>query len=350
MGVERKKCLAAVLYGPEDMKIEEVDIPVIGPDDVLVQMKACTLCGSDLHGYLGKHPRVTYPRILGHEFSGVIAQIGENIRSFNEGQRVVCDIDLRCGICEYCMQGRGNICVDIRTQGFDADGAYSEYVKVHKSNLYPLPDSVSFEDACLIQTLGVAYNGVKRRAEIKINDEVLIIGCGPIGLCALIIAKAGGANVISADTVVYRLELAKELGADEIIDAEKENLVAKVLQLTEGRGVEKVIEAVGGPQDVTLGQCTQVVQRGGLVVILGTFSGNRATLRATEFKDRELEMRGSRAYVGGEAFPDLIQSMHSGKIDISRMITHRMKLIDVEEGLRLMQKKSQNVMKVVITP
>lgn len=350
MNIAREKCLAAVLYGPEDMRIEEVDVPEIGPDDALIQMQACTLCGSDLHGYHGNHPRVTYPRILGHEFSGFITRTGENVSGFEAGQRVVCDIDLRCGICEYCLKGRGNVCVEIKTQGFDADGAYSEYVKVHKSNLYKLPDNVSFEEACFIQTLGIGYNGVKRRGEIKINEEVLIIGCGPIGLSALIIAKAGGANVISTDTIDYRLGLAKELGADATINSSNEDVVEKVLSMTNGRGVEKVIEAVGGPQDTTLGQCTQVVKRGGLIVLIGTFSGNKATLRATEFKDRELEMRGSRAYVGGEAFPDLIQLLSCGKIDVSKMISHRMKLAEVEKGLRLMDAKSENVMKVVITP
>jgi len=348
--MKKKKCMAAVLYGPEQMRIEQVDIPEIGPDDALIQMKACSLCGSDLHGYMGNHPRVVYPRILGHEFSGVIAELGENVDGFSKGQRVVCDIDFRCGTCYACRQGKGNLCVHIKTQGFDMDGAYSEYVKVDKSNLFALPDNVSFEDASVIQTLAVAYNGVKRRGEVKLNENILIIGCGAIGLCALILAKAGGATVITADAVDYRLEMATELGADEVIHVGKEDLVKRVLELTGGIGVEKVIEAVGGPQDVTLGQCTQVVQRGGVVIMVGTFSGNKATLRATEFKDREIDLRGSRAYISWKAWPELIVSISTGKIDVSKLFTHRLKLAEVEKGLKLMQSRSERVMKVVITP
>ncbi len=350
MNMKQNKCLAAVLYGPEDMRIEQIDVPRIGPNDALIQMKACALCGSDLSGYLGKHGRVVYPRILGHEFSGVIAKLGQKGKGFSEGQRVCCDPDIRCGICAPCRQGRVNLCVNLKTQGFDIDGAYSEYVKVPQDNLYPIPDDTSFEDTSLIQTLGVAYSAVKRRGEVLFNDNVLIIGCGPIGLSALLFAKAAGANVIIADTVGYRLEMAKELGADEVINAEKDNLVESVLQLTQGKGVDKVIEAVGGQQDVTLGQCTQAVKRGGLVILVGTFAGNKATLRATEFKDREIELRGSRAYIGWEAFPEIIQLIASGKINVSRMITHRLKLAEVEKGLKLMQSKKENVVKVVISP
>ena len=348
--MKQDKCLAAVLYRPEDMRIEQVDVPSIGPNDALIQMKACALCGSDLGGYLGKHGRVVYPRILGHEFSGVIAKLGQKVKGFSEGQQVCCDPDIRCGTCDLCRQGRVNICVNLKTQGFDIDGAYSEYVKVQQDNLYPIPDNTSFEDTSLVQTLGVAYSAVKRRGEVLFNDYVLIIGCGPIGVSALMLAKAAGANVIIADTVDYRLEMAKELGADEVLNAEKDNLVESVLQLTHGKGVDKVIEAVGGQQDVSLGQCTQAVKRGGLVVLVGTFAGNKATLRATEFKDREIEMRGSRAYIGWEAFPEIIQLIASGKINASRMITHRLKLAEVEKGLKLMQSKQENVMKVVISP
>jgi L-iditol 2-dehydrogenase len=350
MNMEEKKCLAAVLYGPEDMRIEQVDVPSIGPNDALIQMKACALCGSDLSGYLGKHGRVVYPRILGHEFSGVIAKLGQKVTGFSEGQRVCCDPDIRCGTCDLCRQGRGNLCVTLKTQGFDIDGAYSEYVKVHQDNLYPIPDNTSFEDTSLVQTLGVAYSAVKRRGEVLFNDYLLIIGCGPIGLSSLLFAKAAGAYVIITDTVGYRLEMAKELGADEVINAENADIVESVLRLTQGKGVDKVIEAVGGQQDVTLRQCTQAVKRGGLVVLVGTFAGNKATLRATEFKDRELEMRGSRAYIGWYAFPEIIQLIASGKINVSRMITHRLKLAEAEKGLKLMQDKQEKVMKVVISP
>jgi threonine dehydrogenase-like Zn-dependent dehydrogenase len=348
--MEKEKCWAAVLYGAQDMRFEQVAVPEIGPYDTLIKMQGCVLCGSDLHGYLGRHHRVVYPRILGHEFAGVIEKRGEKVKDFSKGQRVFCDIDMPCGTCDPCRQGRGNICANIKTIGFDVDGAFSEYVKVPSANLYPIPDNLSFEEACLANNFGLAYNAVKRRGEVLLNDKVLIIGCGPIGVCTVILAKSAGANVIIAGNHDYQLEMAKELGADEVINAKKDDTVARTLNFTQGKGVDKVIEIVGGQQDVTLGQCTQAVRRGGLVVIVGTFSGNKATLRATEFKDREISMRGSRSFIGRETLPKVIRLIASGKFNASRLISHRLRLEEVEKGLRIMKNRAENVMKVVISP
>jgi threonine dehydrogenase-like Zn-dependent dehydrogenase len=347
-GLLGKTCRAAVLFGPEDLRIENIPVPLIGPEEVLVQVKTCALCGSDLHAYLGKHPRIVFPRILGHEFAGVIVKKGEKVLGWEIGQRVCCDIDLPCGQCDPCRQGRRNLCVNLKTQGFNSDGAYCELVKVPQNNLYLLPDSVSFDEASMIQTLAIAYNGVKRRGEVTVQDQVLIFGCGPIGLCALAVAKAAGAKVSVVDTLDYRLEAARTMGADQIFNAAKGDLVKSILEWTRGKGVDKVIEAVGGEQDVTLSQASQVVKRAGLIVVIGTFSANRATLRMAEFKDRELEMRGARGYVN--AFPDCIDLVASGKLRLDRMITHRLRLEEVKKGLNLMKEKTGSVLKVIINP
>ncbi len=344
-----EKCWAAVLYGPEDMRFEQIDIPEIGPYDILVQVRACGICGSDLHGYLGAHPSVVMPRIMGHEFSGVIAELGKEVKEFRRGDRVVCDNEISCGSCEQCLQGNPNICSHIKTIGFTLDGAYCEYVKVPHRNVYSLPGNVSFEDATLVQTLGVAYNSVKR-AEISFNDWILIMGCGPIGLSVLILARAAGARLIVADMVDYRLDKARELGADVAVNTEKEDLLDRVMELTKGRGADRVIEAVGGSQDVTIGQCIRSVKRGGLVVLVGTFAQDKATLPATLFKDRQIELRGSKAYAGWKAFPELVSMIAEGKIAVSAMITHRMKLVEVEKGLKMMKSKEDKVVKVVVSP
>lgn len=348
--MQQNKCRAAVLSAAEHIDIKYVDIPQIGKDDVLVRTKACILCGSDLHGYLGRHPRVVYPRILGHEFSGVIARLGQNVSGFSEGQPVFCDIDISCGVCDYCREGRVNLCTNIKTIGFDEDGACAEYARVPKANIHPIPATMTFEAAALMNNFALAHNAVKRKGEVAEKDKVLIIGCGPVGLCSLITAKAAGAAVFIAGNHDYQLELARHFGADEVINAKKEDTVSRVLQITHGKGADKVIEIVGGVQDVTLGQCTQAVRRAGLIVLVGTFSGNRATLRAAEFKDRELEMRGSRSYIGSEAIPDVIRFIRSGAVDVTELISHRLNLEEVEHGLRLMQTRKENVMKVVISP
>lgn len=339
---------AAVLYGSEDLRLEDLPVPAVGPGEVLVRVKSCAICGSDLHAYLGKHPRVVFPRVLGHEFAGVVDQKGVKVEGWEVGQRVCCDVDLSCGECDLCRQGRRNLCVKLRTQGFDSDGAYAELVKVPGRNLYALPEWVSFDEASMVQTLAVAYNGVKRRGEVQVQDRMLVFGCGPIGLCALAVAKAGGAKVLAVDTLDYRLKIAGEMGADQTCNASTADLIRCAMDWTRGKGVDKVIECVGGTQDVTMSQASQVVKRGGLIVVVGTYGNNRATLRMAEFKDRELELRGSRTYV--DAFPDCIELVASGKLGLDRLITHHFRLEGVEKGLRLMRDKAENVMKVIVHP
>ena len=344
----KKTQRVARLYGPEDLRLENISIPEIGPEEVLIEVKACALCGSDLPGYLGKHPRIVFPIIMGHEFVGVICQKGQNVSGWEIGQRVCGDPGLPCGKCDPCRQGRTNICVNVRVIGFNVDGAYSQYVKIPQQNLNFLPDSVSFDEGSIIQTLTVAYNGVKRRAEVKVQDRVLIFGCGPIGLCALGAAKASGAKVFMVDTLDYRLAIAKRMGADETLNPMKVDLVKSTLDLTGGKGVDKVIEAVGGEQDVTLGQTTQVVKRGGLIVVIGTFSNNKATLRITEFKARELELRGSQGWAG--SWQECIDLVASKRLRLEPLISHRMSLEEVEKGLQIMKSKTENVMKIIIHP
>jgi L-gulonate 5-dehydrogenase len=343
-----KTCRAVRLYGPGDLRIESIPVPLTGPEDVLVRVKACGLCRSDLHAYLEKHPRIILPRILGHEFAGVIVKKGKNVSGWEIGQRVCCDIDFPCGQCDPCRQGKRNLCTNLETQGVTSDGGYCEVVKVPQDNLYLLADSVSFDEASLIQTLAIAYNAVKRRGEVTVQDEVLIFGCGPIGLSALSVAKAAGAIVSMVDTHDYRLEMATALGADRTFNATKGDLVKSVLESTQDKGVDKVIEAVGGGQDMTLRQATQVVKRGGLIVVVGTFTANGTSLRMAEFTGRELEMRGCRGYV--DAFPDCIELVASGKLKLSRIITHRLTLEEVEEGFKLMKDKAEGVLKVIIHP
>ena len=339
---------AAVLYASEDLRLEDLPVPTVGPEEVLVRVKSCAICGSDLHAYHGKHPRVVFPRVLGHEFSGVIDQKGDRVEGWGMGQRVCCDVDLSCGECDLCRQGRRNLCLRLRTQGFDSDGAYAELVKVPARNLYALPEWVSFDEASMVQTLAVAYNGVKRRGEVQVQDRVLVFGCGPIGLCALAVAKAGGARVLAVDTLDYRLKIAGEMGADQLCNSSSADLIRCAMDWTLGKGMDKVIECVGGTQDVTMSQATQVVKRGGLIVVVGTYGNNRATLRMAEFKDRELELRGSRTYV--DAFPDCIEMVASGKLALDKLITHHFPLEEVEKGLRLMHEKAENVMKVIVHP
>lgn len=339
---------AAVLSGPETLCMTHVPIPQIGPEEVLVQVKACSLCGSDLHAYLGHLSRIIFPRVLGHEFSGIIAQKGQKVFGWQIGQRVCCSVDVPCKTCELCCAGRWNLCENLETIGFERDGAYSEYVKVPQENLHLLPDSLSFEEASMIQTLSIAYNAVKRRGAVRIQDHVIILGCGPIGLCALAVAKASGAKVYMVDILQHRLDTANAMGADQTFNAAKVDVVKGVLDLEGGRGVDKVIEAAGGEQQMTAVLATQLVKRGGIVVVAGTFFDDLAPMRINEIKSRELDVRGARGDV--RDFSACIDLVASGKIRLDRMISHRLRLEDTEKGLRMMIAKDENVVKIIMTP
>lgn len=348
-GLVKETCKAAVLYGPGDLRIEEVPVPEVGPGDVLVRVKSCSLCGSDLHAYVTKHPRVTFPRILGHEFSGTIFKKGEAVSDWKIGDRVCCGVNIACDECAPCLEGQKHLCLNLKGIGFDLDGAYSEFVKVPQNNLFHLPDAISLDEASMIQTLTVGYNAVKLRGEVTLQDRVLIFGAGPIGLCVLASTIASGAKTYVVDTLDYRLEIAKTMGGEETLNPAQGDLVKKVLDLTGGKGVDKVFEAVGGEQDITLTQATRVVKRGGMVVVLGTFSGNRATLPITDFKNWALDLRG-----GGKTHPDIwpdcIDLVASGRVRLEKMISHQLKLDDVEKGLKLMHEKGDRVLKVIIHP
>ena len=339
---------AAVLYGRENLRLASVPLPTLGPDEVLVQVKACSLCGSDLHAFLGQLPRIRFPRILGHEFAGVIAQTGRDLSRWQVGQRVGCSVDVTCETCEPCRQGRRNLCESLQTIGFERDGAYGEFVQVPQGNLHPLPDSLSFEEASMIQTLTIAYNAVRRRGEVQVQDRVVILGCGPIGLCALAVAKVSGARAYMVDILDYRLEAARAMGADGTFNAGRGDVVKSILALDAGRGVDKVIEAAGGEQKTTLVQATQLVKRGGIVVVAGTFADVLAPVRINEIKSRELELRGARGDV--DDFPACIDLAASGKISLQPMITHRIGLDEAEKGLRMMMAKGEKVIKVILTP
>jgi threonine dehydrogenase-like Zn-dependent dehydrogenase len=338
----------ARLYAAHDLRLEEMPRPTPAAGQVLIEVRACSICGSDVHAYQGHHPRLTLPRVLGHEFAGVIAATGPGVTGLPPGTAVCSDIDLSCGRCRPCRAGRGNICVALRTLGFDADGAYAEFVTVPAANIYRLPEGVGFDEGAVVQTLGIGYHAVAHRAEVKPGQRVVILGSGPIGLSILAAAKALGGRVGMTDFDPFRLDLARRMGADATWPAGGDDLVGRVLDWTDGEGADTVFEAVGGDQDATLGVASQVARRGGLLVMVGTFTANRATLRAAEFKDRELELRGSRG--NHQAFGPCLDLLAAGKLDPTPMITHRLPLADAEGGLTRLKRREPGMVKVVLRP
>jgi threonine dehydrogenase-like Zn-dependent dehydrogenase len=339
---------ATILHGGGDLRYETVADPVPGPRDVVVKVHACSICGSDVHAYHGKHPRLVFPRILGHEFAGEIVATGREIRGFRVGDRVCCDIDFACGRCGPCLEGRGNICEQLRTMGFDRDGAYAEYALVPDFNLYRLPDNVTYDQASAVQVLGISYHAVADRVQPKAGEWIAVIGAGPVGLGAALVAQVMGAEVAILDVLDFRLAMAAKLGIPTTIDAREGDLRQRALALTGGRGFDKVIECVGGFQERTVTDAVDMVKRGGQITIVGTFPENRATIPIAYIKDREIDLNFSRGNF--RAFAPCIELVASGRIDPERYISHRFPLDRAEDALKLLEARGVEAHKIVLHP
>lgn len=339
---------AAILHGGGDLRYESVPDPAPGAGEAVVRVHACSICGSDLHAFHGKHPRLVFPRILGHEFAGEIVALGKGMEKFHVGERVCCDIDFACGQCGPCLEGRGNICEALRTMGFDRDGAYAEYALVPHFNLYPLPENVGYDQASAVQVLGISYHAVADRVRPQPGERVAVIGAGPIGLGAALIAQAAGAEVTITDVLDYRLAKARELGIPRAINARDADMRTRALELTGGRGFDKVVECVGGLQERTMSDAVAMVKRGGQITVVGTFPENRATIPIAYIKDREIDLNFSRGNF--RAFAPCLELVGSGRIDPARYISHRFPLTRAVDALELLGVRDVEAHKIVLHP
>jgi len=339
---------AMILWEPEKMELINLPVEKPGPGEVLLKVEACSICGSDLEGYHGIHPKVSLPRIMGHEVACRVEALGKGVESLSEGDRVAGTGWNACMECSRCQSGNPDSCEHPLEPGFSAHGGYAEYMLVRPRSLAPIPEELSYEEAAAAQPAGIAYHAVATRAHVAEGETVLIQGCGPIGLSALMLCKLRGARVVSTDIVDYRCRKAQELGADFSLNAHTENIEKIVQDVTTGKGVDKVIECVGGDQDDTLPQAVQCVRERGLVVVVGSFAQDAATIPIINFKFQEKNIIGSQSMP--EGYEPVFKLIRERRLDVKGLITHRMSLGEIETGLGLMNRKQDGVLKVVICP
>ncbi len=333
---------AALITRPYEVKVIERDIPEVKENEVLISVRACGICGSDLHIYRGRHPFVKEPRIPGHEFSGIVVEGDE----YSKGERVTVEPLIPCGKCELCRRGEYNVCRSLKVLGVHVDGAMAEYVKVPKSRVFKLPKSLGFEEGALVEPLAVAVHVVKR-AGIKLGDDVFIIGAGPIGLLILQVAKAVGARrIFISDVIDYRLDVAEKLGADYIINPTRDDVIQTIASLTKYRGIDVTIE-VAGARD-TLYQALKVTRPHGKVVVVGFFEDEIVGVSATDIVAKELYIVGSRVY--WHDFPVALELMSTRTIDVKKIITHKLPLSMAKRAFEIADKKEENALKVLVFP
>jgi NADPH2:quinone reductase len=291
--------------------------------------------------YLWEFP-VKTPVILGHEFSGEIVEVGKDVQDLQEGDKVAVDPVLSCGLCNACVAGRDNLCERLRAIGGAGDvivnGAFAEYTLVPREAVGNIPPGMSFDEGALVEPLGCCIHGIDK-SRVKAGETVGLIGAGPIGLLLLQLTRAAGAaKIVVADLKDDRLELAKELGADIVVNSSHEDLRARLMELTHGEGADLVIEAVGSP--LTVKQSVEMVKKGGRVTIFGVPPvSSKMDLSPFDVYFREIAIVGVYA-ITRDTFRRSIAMLGSGRVKVDRLITERFALNDIVKALTLAEKKA----------
>ncbi|NUM47187.1 MAG: alcohol dehydrogenase catalytic domain-containing protein [Anaerolineales bacterium] len=292
------------------------------PDSVLLKVKSVGVCGSDLHGYTGQSGRRVPPLIMGHEVTAEVIEVGEAVRNLPPGSRVAIQPVEFCGVCPQCLAGRRNVCEKRRLMGMNAPGAYAEYVTWSASNLFQLPDTLSYEDGALTEPLSVAVHAVSL-AHIKLYDTALVVGAGPIGLLTLAVLKLTGLSRIAvSDTSDARLEVARALGAQVTINPIRQNPRQVVNEFTNGGGVDLAFEAVG--ISATAQQSLEVTRNNGTVVWIGN-NQRLIEIDMQAIVTRELRVIGSYG-MNDEDFQRSLRLLADGQIPTGQLINRRASL------------------------
>jgi len=336
------KMKAVVYRGPERLAVEEVDVPEISSQEVLVKVKAAGVCGTDVRIYHGRfRVPVKSGRIIGHEFSGDIVEVGKEVEGLAVGMRVTVRPIMHCGRCLYCLQGRTNICLSRPTLGYEYDGAFAEYVRIpvqaiRNGNVFELPENLSYEEAAITEPLAACVNGAER-SNIKPGDTVVIVGGGPIGLMHLQLAKLYGAGrVIVSEIKEERLKVAEDFGADLTVNPLEEDLVNSVKNLTQGYGADVAIVAVGAPTAIE--QAIRTVRKGGTVNLFGGCpTGSSITIDPNIIHYGELIVTGtsgSTPYHHWKA----VRLASTGQVKLRPLITHVLPLEKAVDAISMKER------------
>jgi L-iditol 2-dehydrogenase len=342
---------AVVKYGKgkEMIEIREIPKPKISDDEVLIEVKAVSVCGSDLHIYHDSHPYWP-PVVLGHEFSGVIAEVGKEVKGWKVGDHIVSETRTgSCGVCYICQSGYPQVCEQKRPLGIGVNGAYTKFVAVPAKLLHRLSDNIPFEVGAVIEPIAICVTSIIERSQFQAGETVLITGPGPIGLISLAIARAAGAKSIgvtgrSADEGI-RFEKARKLGADYTINVDQEDPVKKVLEKTNGLGVDILIETSGGGKAIY--QAFEIVRRFGRVCAIGISGKEEVGIPYDRgiFKALRYDFCFSSSWTAWEKTIGLISK---GLIPAEKIISHKLPLEKWEEAFHLLE--NLQAAKVVLIP
>jgi 2-desacetyl-2-hydroxyethyl bacteriochlorophyllide A dehydrogenase len=336
---------AAVLHGPDDLRVEEVARPSAGLGEVLLRVERCGICGTDSHIVRGRFPAPNLPLIIGHEFAGTVVETGAGVEHVQQGDRATADINIACGTCFFCRHGNKLFCPSVRQLGVHDAGGMAEYVVAPASNVYKLPDSMPFDHAAYIEPLACAIHG-QNRVKLANAETVLIIGAGPMGLAHAAISRLRGASkIIMSEPDAKRRERAHAMGSDIEVDPLAPGGIDEILDATEGRGADVVIEAVGST--VTYTQAIKLARRGGRVLAYGAAPAD-ATIEVRPFDIYAKELTIVGSYAGTyETWPNAIDLISSGRFDPSKIVDAVRPLTDVMQAIESLE-SDKSVVKVQV--
>jgi L-iditol 2-dehydrogenase len=330
--------------------VEELEMPRIGTDEVLVRVRACGICGSDVHGMDGSTGRRIPPIIMGHEAAGEIAAVGDAVSGWKPGNRVTFDSTIYCGRCWHCLRGEVNLCEERRVLGvsckeFRRDGAFAEFVAVPARVLCRLPDDLAFEKASMVEAVAVAVHAVKRTL-LAANASVAVLGSGMIGLLVVQVLKAAGCGrVIAIDLDADRLKLALKLGATEALQGGLPGLAGEVRRLCDGRGADAVFEVVGAAS--TLATAVECARKGASVTLVGN-AEPRVELPLQAVVTRQITLIGSCASSG--EYPECLELVASGRVNVTDFISATAPLEDGARWFERLRSGEKGLMKVLLKP
>jgi L-iditol 2-dehydrogenase len=340
---------ALLLSSYRHLELADLPTPTPDSDEVLIRVAACGICGSDVHGYDGSSGRRIPPLVMGHEAAGTIETVGAAVKNFAPGDRVTFDSTVYCGECANCRRGDINLCdrrqvLGVSCGDYRRAGAFAQFVAVPARILHRLPENLPFAEAAMLEAAAVAIHAVNL-AEISTSTTALVIGAGTIGILTMQALRAAGcARVLVTDVDADRLELARQLGATEILLSD-DSLNARLLQSTDGEGVDVALEAVG--RNETVAAAIDSVRKGGVVVLVGNIALN-VDLPLQKVVTRQIRLQGSCASAG--EYPQAIRWMASGAIRVKPLITAIAPLEEGPSWFERLYAREPNLLKVVLTP
>lgn len=327
-----------VLLGKRKVVIRRFPDPKPGPGEVVVRIHSAGICGSDLHFYRAEPRYLDTHLIAGHEGSGVVSEIGEGVSSLKIGDRVAIYHYTSCGHCQNCLAGEKMLCDEAKGMGWKRDGTFAEYVVIDAQNCLPLPEGLTFEDGVFLTCTGITAYSALRKLAISVGDTLAVVGLGPVGLAAILLAKAMGAYVIGLDLVPERLDLARQVGADSIVNVHKQQPDKILKDLTQGAGPKKIIETSGNPN--ALWMALEAVGKEGAVAvvglggIVGPEAETKAMIKPFSLVTKEVTLFGSRVAPIWQYY-EAVSFLKSKSVHFHELITHRFSLEDAQEAFEV---------------